>query len=444
MGLDAHDFERRDWVSDSGWPFGKKELDAHYEKAHAFCEVGPYAYTVDEWKTRLPSEDIPMMQDSEAVETRIFQFAKKTLWYQKHREVLERSSRVAVYVNATVLRVGINASANEVTQLDATTMDGRKFRFRARRYVLAGGGIETPRVMLLSNDVQPGGLGNDHDNVGRYFMEHPHIWTGYLIPTNEKLFKQIDLYKTHLVDGTPIMGKFTIRPKVQKREKLLNFVTSIHPANKVFTREGVTEFRRVLASVRSGKFSRADRQSFLHALKRLPGMFEHGVEKIRKSVDRNYRHRLAQPNVLLLNPMTEQVPNRESRVLLGSDRDRLGQRRVELNWRLTSQDIDSIRRSQLILAAELRRHGIGELVVELKNDAIPPSIHGGWHHMGTTRMDDNPRKGVVDRNSRVHGFSNLFVAGASVFPTVGYANPVLTLIALTLRLADHLKSSAEL
>jgi choline dehydrogenase-like flavoprotein len=142
--------------------------------------------------------------------------------------------------------------------------------------------------------------------------------------------------------------------------------------------------------------------------------------------------------------MTEQIPNRESRVLLGSERDSLGQHRVQLDWRLTSQDIDSIRRSQIILAEEMRRHGVGELIVELKDDSIPPRIHGGWHHMGTTRMDDDPKKGVVDRDSRVHGISNLFVAGASVFPTSGYANPVLTLIAMTLRLAQHMKTRTRL
>jgi choline dehydrogenase-like flavoprotein len=440
MGLDALDFEKRDWVPNSGWPFPKTELDPHYEKAHAFCEIGPYAYSVDEWKARLPREDIQLMRDSDEVETRVFQFATKTLWYQKYREVLDRSSKVKVYTNATVLKVQTNATAAEVTHLDAITFEGKKLRFQAKRYVLAGGGIETARLMLLSNDVQPGGVGNDHDNVGRYFMEHPHIWTGYVVPNDAKIFNQIGLYRVHSVDQTPIMGKFSIQAKVQRREKLLNFVTSIHPANRLFTLDGVAEFKRCLARLKSGKFSGADREDFLHAMKHLPNLLEHGVQKVRKGLDRNYRHRLNEPNIFLLNPMTEQVPNRESRVLLGPDRDSLGQNRVQLDWRLTSQDIDSIRRSQIILAEELRRHGIGELIVELKDDSIPPRIHGGWHHMGTTRMDDDPKKGVVDRHSRVHGISNLFVAGASVFPTSGYANPVLTLIAMTLRLAQHMKT----
>jgi choline dehydrogenase-like flavoprotein len=444
MGLDALDFEKRDWVPNSGWPFPKSELDPHYESAHAFCEIGPYSYSVDEWKPRLPQGDVPLMRDSDTIETRIFQFANKTLWYQKYREVLDRSSKVKVYTNATVLKVQTNRTATQVTHVDATTFDGKKLRFQAQRFVLAGGGIETARLMLLSNDVQPRGLGNDEDNVGRYFMEHPHIWTGYIVPKDPRIFGQVDLYQVHTVDQTPIMGKFSIRPEVQRREKLLNFVTSIHPANRVFTLDGVAEFRKGLARLKTGKFSSSDCQDFGYALKRLPNLIKQGVQKVRKVIDRNYRHRLKGPNIFLLNPMTEQIPNRESRVLLGSERDSLGQQRVQLDWRLTSQDIDSIRRSQIILAEEMRRHGVGELIVELKDDSIPPRIHGGWHHMGTTRMDDDPKKGVVDRDSRVHGISNLFVAGASVFPTSGYANPVLTLIAMTLRLAQHMKTRTRL
>ena len=440
MGLDAIDFEKREWVPNSGWPFGKDELDPHYERAHKLCEIGPYAYSVAEWKSRLPEEDAPLLQDSDVVETRVFQFADKTLWYQKYRGVLERSPKVSVYLNATVLKVKTNESGNEVQCLDARTVDGKRLQFRARQYVLAGGGIETPRLMLLSNDVQPRGLANDHDNVGRYFMEHPHIWTGYIVPADRSLFNRIQLYKVHSVDQTPVMGKLAIRANVQRREKLLNFVTSIHPANRVFTPDGVPEFKRAWSHLKSGRFTREDRESFAYALKRLPNVMRQGVSKARKAVDRNYRYRLREPNVLVLNPMTEQVPNRESRVLLGSDKDRFGQNRVELNWQLTPQDIDSIRRSQEVLAGELKRHGIGELMVELPDNSIPPKIHGGWHHMGTTRMDSDPKKGVVDPHCQVHGVSNLFIAGASVFPTVGYANPVLTLIAMTLRLADHLKN----
>jgi len=430
MGFESIDFEKRDWVPNSGWPFGKSELDPFYAKAHTFCEIGPYAYTVEGWKELLPPEDIPLMPESSAVETRVFQFANRTVWYQKHREILERAPNISVVLNATVLKVQTNKTASAVTHLEARTMEGKPMRFEAKQIVLAGGGLEVPRLMLLSNDVQPNGLGNDHDNVGRYFMEHPHIWTGYIIPAERGLLDRLHLYHVHTVAGTPIMGKFAIRPEIQRREKLLNFTTSIHPANRQFVPDGVKELKGCLARLKRGRFGPEERRALAYASQRLPNLVRHGVRKVRRDLDRGYRHRLLQPNVLVMNPMTEQIPNRESRVRLGSDLDMLGQRRMELDWRLTPQDIDSIRRSQEILGAELNRYGIGELVVELQDDSVPTGVHGGWHHMGTTRMEDDPKRGVVDRHSQVHGIPK----------TVGYANPVLTSIAVTLRLADYLKT----
>ena len=138
--------------------------------------------------------------------------------------------------------------------------------------------------------------------------------------------------------------------------------------------------------------------------------------------------------------MSEQAPNPDSRITLGSDRDSLGLRRVRLNWRLSDIDLKSAMRSQELLDQELSRSGLGRLYVELDDETPPHRITGGWHHMGTTRMHNDPKKGVVDENCRLHGVSNLFVAGPSVFPTSGYANPSLTIVALAVRLADHIKS----
>jgi len=141
-----------------------------------------------------------------------------------------------------------------------------------------------------------------------------------------------------------------------------------------------------------------------------------------------------------LSNMSEQSPNPDSRVTLGSDRDSLGQRRVRLDWRLTPFDIESAKRSQEILDKELRHSGLGRLYIELNDKTPPHRINGGWHHMGTTRMHTDPEKGVVDENCCVHGISNLFIDGPSVFPTSGYANPSLTIVALAVRLADHIKT----
>lgn len=137
----------------------------------------------------------------------------------------------------------------------------------------------------------------------------------------------------------------------------------------------------------------------------------------------------------------EQAPNRESRVVLGHDRDSLGCPRVILRWQLSAIDKHTAHRAHEILGEELRRAGIGRLRSSLgrEDDPWPAGLRGARHHMGTTRMHSDPRRGVVDRDGRVHGIANLYVAGSSVFPTSGAANPTLTILALSLRLAEHVK-----
>ena len=95
------------------------------------------------------------------------------------------------------------------------------------------------------------------------------------------------------------------------------------------------------------------------------------------------------------------------------------------------------------MAAALERSGFGRFYKELLDDTPPATTHGGYHHMGTTRMHSDPKQGVVDPNCQVHDVANLYIAGPSVFPTGGYANPILTIVALSVRLADHIKKSLE-
>jgi choline dehydrogenase-like flavoprotein len=137
----------------------------------------------------------------------------------------------------------------------------------------------------------------------------------------------------------------------------------------------------------------------------------------------------------------EQAPNPESRVVLMADRDRLGSPRVALRWRLTAIDKRTVHRAHEILTEELRIAAIGRLrsFIGSEDDPWPAALRGARHHMGTTRMHPDPRHGVVDADCRVHGIANLYLAGSSVFPTCGTANPTLTIVALALRLTEHLR-----
>jgi choline dehydrogenase-like flavoprotein len=112
-----------------------------------------------------------------------------------------------------------------------------------------------------------------------------------------------------------------------------------------------------------------------------------------------------------------------------------------LDWRLTSMDWDSIRRTVDIFGDAVREAGVGTVISTVGDERHPPAVFGNWHHLGTTQMHRDPARGVVDENCRVHEMTNLYIAGGSVFPTGGYTNPSLTIVALSLRLADHLRST---
>jgi choline dehydrogenase-like flavoprotein len=138
----------------------------------------------------------------------------------------------------------------------------------------------------------------------------------------------------------------------------------------------------------------------------------------------------------------EQAPNPDSRVMLDPERDVLGQRKVCIDWRLTELDRHTYRTAAHLFGEELARACGGRFQAEPwvdAGDGTPPRVQGTAHHLGTTRMADDPRLGVVDRQCRVHGVDNLHIAGSSVFPTGGWAFPTFTIVALSLRLADRLQ-----
>jgi choline dehydrogenase-like flavoprotein len=276
-------------------------------------------------------------------------------------------------------------------------------------------------------------------------MEHPHLWIGGFIPASVAISNSTGLYEVFRNNGNHGMGKITLSESTLKKEKMLNWVTSIHPSYRLsynyymgHYEPGVSAYRAIRIAMNKGRLPENIKTHIHNALSDSKSIFRSIYRKIKGHFKRDFS-RSKHITVYRLNPMVEQAPNPESRVFLGSEKDALGQPRINLNWQLTPLDTYTITRAQEILDEELRRAGLGHLVIETEKDSVPRGIHGGWHHMGTTRMHSDPKQGVVDPNCRVHDISNLYIGGASVFPTSGYANPVLTTVALVLRLADHIR-----
>jgi choline dehydrogenase-like flavoprotein len=328
--------------------------------------------------------------------------------------------------------VHIADKSGRVDRLDCVALSGNRFSVHARAFVLAAGALENARLLLFSQDSQPAGIGNKHDMVGRCFMEHPDVAVGYLIPAPELDQSAFRLYQhQHATEDLSVEAMFRLSDSALKKERLLNAVLRLEPTY----RTGMT------AAVRSAQVVRRS----VHYGVATPGLARQALRTFLGAPEilRHYAAwRSGRPaEVYKIDVMAEQAPTMSSQVRLARRRDRLGVPLTILDWRLTSMDWDSIRRTVEIFADAVRDAGVGTVISTLGVDQDPPAVFGNWHHLGTTRMHHDPARGVVDENCRVHAMTNLYIAGGSVFPTGGYANPSLTIVALSLRLADHLKST---
>jgi choline dehydrogenase-like flavoprotein len=446
--LDALDFEERSWVPHSGWPLGAAELAPFYGAACAICEVPGFNDDADNPSRRFERPLIPLGENQRVI-TQIFH--QNVLHFGvRYRNELVRSRNIRVILHAIATELVTYANGSAVERVRVASLAGRRFDVRAKRYVLATGGLENARLLLLSNRVQPQGVGNDHDQVGRYFMEHPHIPIGRVVIWRPEA--ELGLYMDFDNDRfarTRITGAFRLADATQREHRLLNGNFSLVSLAEPFaaTRSGHQAFLRAEVGEMHPGMSPPPPSS--------PGFetwYQSYVSQTRlfKSIDRVGRDLDGERSSNALDASTfrgilfarvEQAPNPESRVSLGETRDALGQPRVRLRWNLTDLDKTSLIESVKILARDLGRSGLGRAQALMDSSTVWPVAGGGFHHMGTTRMHTDPKRGVVDAQCRVHGSSNLYVAGSSVFPTVGHANPSLTLIALAVRLAAHLAVS---
>ncbi len=438
--LDAIDFEKRSWLPHSGWPFPKSELQPFYNEALEILGAGA-----------LPDDLQPNTSHSEffssngRVLTVLSQFARRTVFSHDYVETVARDDRISVYLNATVLELVTHNNA--VTFARVAAVPGREFQVAARFFVVAGGGIENARILLLSNRSSTSGLGNQHDVVGRFFMDHPSFRIGVLTPAKRSLFAGAARYDHHLVNGRCLMGKFAFRPETMRREQMLNICITLSPRERDYESAAVKTVKRIIRS-RSKKDALTlvgrELQTVAGGWDELLVRCYHKLVKAEPVYFENKGgwSRLANPerrfHKFELCCLAEQAPNPENRVTLGDDVDRFGQRKTELHWKWSELDLRSIGRAQEILKEEFR--SLGRFVTQRElDDGAPPPVATPHHHIGTTRMHDDPRYGVVDANCRVHRISNLYISGSSVFTTGGFANPTLTIVALALRLSYHLE-----
>ena len=463
------DFDDDEHVPMSGWPIRMADLRPHYRKASQVCGLVGF----DELSRPASARTFPNGLEA-AFEPHVVERVPiaRRRFAPNYRQQIAGARNVTAYLYANVLEIEADESVRRVVTVRATTLARNGFTVSARAFVLAAGGIENARLLLLSRSRRPAGLGNDHDLVGRYFLEHPRFVAAIVLPNERAL--QARMFEWRRVRRAVLQTYIRLTPAVRKREGIGPVLVRLEPVYSYGTdirrSPGVLSLRSAVRSPRHDDDIAHDiatvfadlttwqrgaipgapipvpRPELVREALRSPRTIKAHLPELVGDIPTYAYSKLGGSRPverIRVTTIVVPAPNADSRVSLGEERDALGQPRCRLDWRLTPADYRSVRRTMEIFGAELGRLGAGRLRLLLDRDerVWPEDLHGGFHHMGTTRMSDDPRRGVVDPRCRVHGLANLYVAGSSTFATAGSGTPTLALVALALRLADNLKET---
>lgn len=458
--MDAIDFQERPWVRHSGWPIGREEIMPHYERAQQVCGGGVFGYAPEPWEDE-HARQLPLQ--SQGLETGMFHFSPFEVFTNRYRQQLFDAPNITIYTHATATELLPRESQTAVGRVCLSGPGQRPWQLRAKTVVLAAGGYENARLLLGSRGPDGRTLGNAHDLVGRYYHDHLQGRSGYLIPSDTRLLEQLALYDLRLRRGAYVMGYLKLSAHLQAQEQVMNLNCFLFPRPDERRSRAIDAFN----TLRGHRLLRQRPDEVAPALgmkKTLACLWQAGcgldyvaamawrAATGRQSSAYGLGHggwsQLDQPGKrfsrLELWHSIEQSPHPLNRVSLGPRRDALGCAELELHWHWQQEDIEQTLKAQSLFARALEGAGLGRVERVLQADGSPHLERpvGSHHLMGTTRMHADPRQGVVDVNCKVHGVDNLYIAGSSVFPTGGYANPTLTLVALALRLADRLKAQS--
>lgn len=428
--FDREDFEARRWMSGSGWPISRDDLDAYYREAARFCRVS--IPSDEEWREGLPSAARMCSPD---LMIRRLGCEDPVDFGTAYRPPLERAASTRLLVGASVVALRASPAGERIERLDVARRDGARFAVRAEVYVIACGGIENARLLMVSDDVAKQGVGNHSDQVGRCFMDHPTANAAVFHPGR----CEFPVERFRFIGpgtGKTEHGQICLSRAMRERQALPGAAASFSAAPPPHTRapaygsRGVRAAREVLADLRCGEWPANAAGQLGSVIRAVPQIAATVVRRLSRG----------RPRQVGLRVFLEQLPDPDNRIVRTRSRDRFGVPRVELRWRIGEAEKRSFDRLCDLLAEEFDTRDMGRL------DFIDPIAPGGWpptlssacHHMGTTRMSGDPSRGVVDSRGRVHGVRNLYIAGSSVFPTGGSANPTLTIVALSLRLGDEI------
>jgi choline dehydrogenase-like flavoprotein len=438
--FDEIDYEPRDWVPHSGWPFKADEMTPYLDRSASRLGLVANIGQTDRgfWNPARRHLSRPLI-DEKLLRSCFWQFSRDATNPNASVNFGEslRSSgtnNLDVILNATVTHVNTNQAGTAVESIDVRDLDGEARKISSRCIILSAGGTENARLLLASNSLHSCGVGNQRDLVGRFLMDHLKGTIGSFDPRKTQTLRS--WFGQYFIKG-PIGNHRTLRglrlsPEYQRAENLLNGAVFTEEYEFIAPDDPWIAMKRLLRGKPPALRDAVNVGSNLHLVGQ--GLFRYLVEK--SSLPRKLEK-------LELRCIVEQQPDPASRVTLSTRADRFGVPLSRIDWKVNEQEQRTIKAIAKVLKTEFERLQIEQPRLEgwiTENQDLPEYFQDIAHPTGTTRMSADPASGVVDPQCQVHGVYGLFIAGSSVFPTSGHANPTQMIVALAIRLADRLKN----
>ena len=447
--LDPIDFKARDWVRKSGWPVDLETLRPYYERAKLVSNFS------EPW---IPDDEVPAALGIELprfnsinVNPFVWRVAPGDIapglqnlgrprprfdWGRAYRSKLDADPDTHVLLHANLKALEGNDDGSRIESIVVQSLTDVSMTIRATRFVICCGGIENVRLLLNAPSGVLQNL-NQFDNLGRYLAQHPRGCIATLDTTPETAVRLQNLFTDFL---RPYCVQyeigFALSESAQRENRLLNASAAVYYAARPESAwKAAARLREAVATA-----------------KPYAGMLRDGGQIVSESgsVVANTWRRIRGRPMILPNPIVslivdlEQEPNPDSRITLSAEKDPLGMQRAKVDWRISEIERTTARYFSGFIADVIKRLGLGQIQPSEWLTSNRPingeDLYGTYHFIGATRMSKDPRDGVVDENCCAHGVKNLYLAGCSVFPTGGHANPTLTILALAIRLADHLRA----
>jgi len=408
--FDEWDLDTHEHIDSSGWPIEYSELMEYVSRS-----ASKYQFPKPEMFSDKTFLDTELLKGSKSLTGELFIAPTKPLRFGDVFKGLFQGELMDLVSGATVLKLSTDKLSRSVNCAELAFEPGESIRVWARYFVLATGGIENPRILLNSDE-----LGNERDQVGRYFMNHPKGFSGRLDISDSSAFTR------HFIKNYGTYKKYvgiTLSPEFRNNKKLLHPYIQLQPVYPWDESKGFVFWMEM-----KKKEVRQNPPSFLELIRGLVLMvlyYLHIVTNLRVPIH----------SARLLSYI-DMAPQPENRIVLSNTSDLFGIPHAKLDAEIGELDLTSLSSVHAELKDFLIKKKVGVLhSVDISDVSIDAS-----HHMGATRMGSDPNTSVVDRNLKLHFWDNVYIAGTSVLPTGGNANPTLIAVALTVRLADHLKT----